>query len=225
MTRDDDTTGRGTAGPRGARPGRTRRDLPAGPAPTVGSLREAALNHLARFSSTEANLVRVLQRRVARWAQRANRESQPAELVAAAMARARAEAAAVARALVSTGTVDDAAFAAARARRLARGGRSRRAVAAHLATKGVDPETAARTLEGLEGTAADEVTSALLHLRRRRQGPFARELLPGGETAEAARNRALGALARVGFPRDVAEKALDTDAAEAEARILDARRD
>ncbi|MFT8244759.1 RecX family transcriptional regulator [Roseomonas sp. BN140053] len=198
-------------------PARARRDIPAGPPPGGASLREAALNHLAKFSSTEANLVRVLGRRIARWAQRASAEGQPGEAVAAAVAAARAEAVTVARAMVSAGAVDDAAFAASRARRLSRAGRSRRAVAAHLAAKGVAPATAADTLEAAE---TDEVAAALAHLRRRRQGPFA-----VNPPDDAARLKALGALARAGFPRDVAERALELDPEAAEARLIAARRD
>ncbi|MDN3565510.1 regulatory protein RecX, partial [Paeniroseomonas aquatica] len=97
--------------PRPPRP--PRKVIPAGPAPTEARLREAALAHLARFAATEAGLRRVLQRRVDRWARRAEAEG----LDAAAAAAARALAAAVARQLVATGVVDDAAFAEARARR------------------------------------------------------------------------------------------------------------
>ncbi|BFL64234.1 Regulatory protein recX [Roseomonas mucosa] len=200
---------------------RRPREIPAGPAPDAASLREAALNHLARFASTESNLVRVLQRRIARWAQRAEREGQPSEEIARHVAAAREKAAQAARDMVSAGAVDDAAFAAARVRRLSRAGRSRRAVAAHLAGKGVAAETAGAALED---SATDELDAALAHLRRRRQGPFA----PGAaeEPAdEAARLKALGALARAGFPRDVAERALDLSPEEATERLLAARRD
>jgi len=162
--------------------------------------------------------VQVLGRRIARWAQRATREAQPTEGVEAAVARARAAATEVAAALVQAGVLDDAAFAAARTRRLARAGRSRRATAAHLATKGIGAELAAQTLEAAE---TDELIAALTHLRRRRQGPFARV----ATADDAARLKAMGSLARAGFPRDVAERALDTDPAEAEARILASRRD
>lgn len=200
---------------------RRPREIPAGAAPDAASLREAALNHLARFASTESNLVRVLQRRIARWAQRAEREGQPSEEIARHVAAAREKAAQAARDMVSAGAVDDAAFAAARVRRLSRAGRSRRAVAAHLAGKGVAAETAGAALED---SATDELDAALAHLRRRRQGPFA----PGAaeEPAdEAARLKALGALARAGFPRDVAERALDLSPEEATERLLAARRD
>ena len=74
------------------------------------------------------------------------------------------------------------------------------------------------------GGAFDDAPKCFLHLRRRRQGPFA----PGAaeEPAdEAARLKALGALARAGFPRDVAERALDLSPEEATERLLAARRD
>jgi regulatory protein len=197
-------------------PADRRAPRPAGPAPTAARLREAALAHLARFAATEAGLRRVLERRVDRWARAAEAEGQPREAIAAAAAAARAAAARVARAMVEEGAVDDAAFAESRARRLARAGRSRRAIAAHLAARGVDAATAAAALP--EGEEA-ELAAALAFCRRRRIGPFAR----AAEDAEA-RRRALAALARGGFAQAVARAALAMDAAEAEERLLAARR-
>jgi regulatory protein len=78
--------------------------------------------------------------------------------------------------------------------------------------------------ETLEEAGTDEVTAALAHLRRRRQGPFDPAPSEEAEAARAARMKALGSLARAGFPRDVAEAALDYDPAEAEARIIESRR-
>jgi regulatory protein len=202
-------------------PPRERRLPAAGPAPNEALLHEAALNHLARFAATETGLTRVLQRRIARWAQRAEREGQAAEAIAPIIASARAAAAKVARRMVAAGAVDDAAFAASRMRRLSRAGRSRRAISAHLAAKGVPGETAAETLETVE---VDEVAAALAHLRRRRQGPFAASQPEEGDAARAAQMKALGALARAGFPREVAETALAMSAEEAEARIIASRR-
>ncbi len=124
--------------------GRQRRGPPAaGPAPTEARLQEAALAHLARFAATEVGLRRVLERRVDRWARRAEAEGQDAAAIAAVIAPAKRAAAVVAQRLVTAGAVDDAAFAAARARRLARTGRSRLAIAAHLGAKGVSRETRA----------------------------------------------------------------------------------
>jgi regulatory protein len=201
--------------PSGRAPTRPRRDIPAGPAPDAARLREAALAHLARFGTTEVGLRRVLQRRVDRWARRAEAEGQLAEVVAPAAARAKQAAADVAQALAKTGAVDDEAFAAARARRLAQAGRSRRAIAAHLAAKGVAMETTSSLLED-----TDEMAAALGHLRRRRAGPFAVEQPPSPE----ARLKALGALARAGFGRDLAERALDMEPEAATNRLLAARR-
>ena len=193
-----------------------RAPRPAGHAPSAARLREAALAHLARFAATEAALRRVLERRVDRWARAAEAEGQPREATAAAAARARAAAAEVAAAMVQAGAVDDAAFAESRARRLARAGRSRRAIGAHLAAKGVDAEVAAAAIP--QGEEA-ELDAAIAFCRRRRIGPFAR----AAEDAEA-RRKALAALARGGFAHGIARRALAMDPAEAEDRLLAARR-
>jgi regulatory protein len=177
---------------------RSRR--PAGPPPDEAALREAALSHLARFAATEAGLVRVLDRRIARWARAAEAEGRERDDIAAAVAAARAAARAIAARLVQAGAVDDAAFAAARASRLARAGRSARAIAAHLAAKGVAPEVAAAALP--EGEEA-ELLAALRLLRRKRLGPFA-ATPPDAE----ARRRTLGLLARAGFEAAVARRAV-----------------
>lgn len=191
-----------------------RAPRPPGPPPDEARLQEAAVAHLARFAATEAGLRRVLQRRVDRWARAAEAFGQ--EEVAARAAAARQVAAEVARRLAAAGTVDDAAFAESRARRLMRAGRSRRATLAHLTQKGVGSATAAAALP--EGEAA-EAGAALAFCRRRRIGPFG----PSDPDPEA-RRKALGALARAGFARDVAEAALDLDPEEAETRLLAARR-
>ena len=194
------------------RPGRParqpRKAIPAGPAPTEAKLRDAALAHLARFAATEAGLRRVLQRKVDRWARRAEAEGADTGVAAAAKAMA----AQVARQMVAAGVVDDAAFAEARARRLVRAGRSRRAIAAHLAGKGVARDTAAAVLPEDAGA---ELDAALAQCRRRRIGPFAAEPMP-----RELRLKALAALARAGFGREVAEAALDTAPEEAADRLL-----
>ena len=119
--------------------------------------------------------------------------------------------------MVARGAVDDAAFAGNRARRLLRGGRSPRAALAHLRGKGVDAETAAAAVPEDEDSALD---AALAFCRRRRIGPFAT-----AETDAAARNKALGALARGGFSGGVARAALAMERDAAEARLIAARRE
>ena len=191
-------------------PRRERRPPPpAGPAPTRAKLHEAALAHLARFSASEAGLVRVLDRRIDRWLRRAAAEAPGQEPPDAAPSRAAARE--VARALVQSGVVDDAAYAQGRARSLTRAGRSRRAIGAHLSMKGVPKEVAQAALPEPEA----ELAAALAYARRRRLGPFRKEQPEGADPAELRRKEA-GAMARAGFPQPVAMQALrmDRDAAE-----------
>lgn len=191
-------------------------DAPPGPAPDRAVLHEAALRHLARYGATEAGLIRVLDRRIARWARAAGATDEAA-------APARAAAREVARAMVGVGAIDDAAFAAARARRLLRSGRSRRAVSAHLAAKGVDQETAASALPCGEA----EWLAAIVHARKRRIGPFRApdSDSDSGDGADSERaRRELAAMARAGFPRDVAERALALDPDEAATLLLQFKR-
>lgn len=173
---------------------------PPGPQPTETALHEAALTHLARYATTEAGLIRVLRRRVDRWARAMEAES---EIVAALYELCRV----VARRLVTAGVVDDAAFAETRAASLTRAGRSRRAVAAHLQARGVSGEIAD---EALPQDGETELAAALAFTRRRRIGAFRRE------EVEADEMRAMGMLARAGFSRDVAMRALHMEPEEAE---------
>ena len=183
----------------------------AGPPPTEAALHEAALAHLARYATTRAGLVAVLDRRIARWARAAGDEEGVADAVAAARAAARR----VAEKLVALGVLNDAAFAESRARSLTRAGRSRRAVAAHLAAKGVDGETAQAVLPD---DPAAELAAAVAHARRRRLGPFRTV------AADPARvQKELAAFARAGFSRDTALQALRMDHAASEALLRAAR--
>ena len=176
------------------------------PPPDEAALHAAALSYLARYSATQANLLRVLGRSISRWANAANA---PAAATEAPLAAARAV---VAR-LVAAGAVDDAGFAAGRARTLRRAGRSSRAIAAHLQAKGVPAALAA-----LPDDPAAELAAALLYAARRRMGPFR------PEPDAAARPRDLARMARAGFPAATAYAALDLPADEAEARLIEARR-
>jgi len=168
---------------------------PAGPPPTESSLREAALRHLERHSATSATLARVLANRIRRWAM-ASAMDDDAKVAAAASARAAIPK--IIAALAEAGALNDAAFAESRARRLARSGSSRRKISAHLAARGV-----------LLDTPTDEYAAALAFARRRKLPPF----------GAADRLKALAALARAGFPRDIAEAVLRADRDEAEARL------
>ena len=169
-------------------------------------LREAALAHLARFAATEAGLTRVLQRRVTSWLRKAEAAGRDPESAAATARAAKAAIPGIVAGIRALGAVDDAAFAASRARRLTREGKSRRAALAHLAAKGVDQSLAAATLP--EDPERD-LAAACGYLKRRRLPPF-------GPMNETIRTKALASLARAGYSRDLAERAiaLDHDTAE-----------
>ena len=184
---------------------------PAGPPPTEATLHEAALAHLARYGTTQAGLIAVLDRRIGRWLRAEERDE---DREAAALA-ARGAARLVAARMVALGVVDDAAFAASRARSLGRAGRSRRAVAAHLAARGIDGEI----VQGvLPDDPAAELAAAVAHARRRRLGPFR---TVAGDAARELKE--LGGFARAGFSRDVAVRVLRMEAGEAEALLRAAR--
>lgn len=178
------------------------------PAPDEASLREAALDYLARYATTEAGLRLVLHRRIDRWTRQAIDRDDASERAAAA----KASVAGVIARMVELGLLNDAAFAENRARGLALTGRSRRAIAARLMAKGIDPAHARAVLP--EGDEA-ELVSALILARKRRIGPFRK--------ADPDQNRELGVLARAGFPREVALRALRMEAEEAEEAIRLAR--
>ena len=177
------------------------------PAPDQASLHAAALRHLARYGTSAAGLRRVLDRRVERWARSAAAEPE-------AVARSKQAVRAVIARLIAAGALDDTAFAAGRARRLARSGHSRAGVAAHLAARGIGRETARAAFPDAEDA---ELAAALALARRRRIGPFR----AGAADAEV-RRRELGVLARAGFPREVAVRALamEPEAAEELVRRL-----
>ncbi len=120
--------------------------------------------------------------------------------------------------LAAAGAVDDAAFAQGRARSLARAGRSRRAIAAHLAARGIDASLAGTVLPD---DPRHELAAALTLARRRRIGPFRAD-----EAADPVRHRReLAALARGGFSEMIARQALEMRHSEAEALLISLRGD
>ncbi|KXV65474.1 regulatory protein RecX [Gluconobacter oxydans] len=197
-------------------------DSPAPPpVPDAASLREAALAHLARFATTEQGLRQVLDRRLRRWGVRASRAGLPNEDIESAIASLRPAIDGIVASMTDLGAVDDAGYARNRALSLTRTGRSRRAVEAHLANKGVDQDTTREALNDSLGECSDssaqeaELAAALVLARKRRLGPFHR---PDREEEDPL--KALGVFARNGFSRDVAQSVLDMDSDEAEDRII-----
>jgi regulatory protein len=166
-----------------------------------------ALAYLGRFASSAANLRRVLLRRTRRHLNE-DREAagQAAALIDRLVARYR-----------ETGLVDDAAYAAGRARSRLRRGQSLRTIRAGLADKGVAADVAEAAIEALRESDGDpDLAAACAFARRRRLGPYHRD-----SEGEDTRNKELAAFARAGFSRATAEAVLGCagpDEAEALAR-------
>jgi regulatory protein len=163
-----------------------------------------ALAYLGRFASSAENLRRVLLRHARRRAPAsAEAAQQAAGLIDALVERYRL-----------SGLLDDAAYAGASVRSLHRRGESTTKIRARLAAKGVESSVAAEAVEALRAAAGDpDLAAACAFARRRRLGPYRRA---GADPA-----RELGAFARAGFSRRVAERVLacaDIDAVEALAR-------
>ncbi|MCX5616564.1 RecX family transcriptional regulator [Bombella sp. TMW 2.2559] len=194
------------------------------PSPDHQTLREAALAHLARFATTRQNLKQMLQRRVRRWGVRAVRAGMFAEDAAMHEEACQPLIEQIVDEMEQLGAVDDAGFSRSRARNLARSGRSRRAVQAHLQAKGVDGETVRQAVDESLGEAGDErarqaeLAAALVLARKRTVGPFHRPDRP-----EKDRMKVLAIFARNGFSQDVATKALEMDREEAEDLIIEFR--
>ncbi len=192
-------------------------DNDLGGPPGRDELRAAALSYLARYASTQAALARVLDKRIDTWARKAGSRHEIGEqdraTVAAAVTAAKALAREVVAGMTQAGAVDDAAFAEMRASSLRRAGRSHRAVAAALAAKGVDAETARDVLENEAiGGQTAELTAAVRLARKRRIGPFR----AGERPDPPGRMKELAILARAGFAQPVARRALDMERAEAD---------
>jgi regulatory protein len=180
------------------------------------ALREAGLTYVTRYGGTAAALTRALDRRIRRWADALLASEDPdREAIAAEAAALRQTARKVVLSLAALGAVDDAAFAESRARKLRRGGRSRRAVLAHLGGKGVAAELATAAVPEDE---AAELAAALAFARRRRVGPFAREA-----AEDETRDRILAAFGRAGFSGGIARQALDCAPEDAERLIREQR--
>lgn len=168
------------------------------------SLENAALFYLARFSAPSAQLRRVLLRRVDKSVKAHGTD--PAEgrrLVDELIERYR-----------RSGLVDDAAYAAGKARSLRRRGISRVIIGRTLRAKGLsaaDSDAALKRLASDETGAGDgEFATAARLAQRKRLGPFRAQ----SERAEL-RQRDMAALARAGFGYDVARRVVDAESANA----------
>jgi regulatory protein len=159
---------------------------------TPSYLENAALHYLERYSSSRANLRRVLMRKVDRslthWG---GEREEVAPMVDAVIAK-----------LAGLGYLDDAAYAEIKVRGLRRKGASARLIQAALAAKGVEAETTAAALA--EQEPESELAAAFTLARRRRLGPYR----PADKRAEF-RAKDLATLGRAGFSWETARQVVE----------------
>lgn len=151
-------------------------------------LERAALHYLGRFSSTEANLKKVLERKV----RRRNEENAPATAEQLGWIED------VTAKCVRYGYVDDTTYARNRVEALVRKGKPVRTIQQDLRYKGVPREIADRALREFYN-ANEEVDTdrqaAAAYARRRRFGPFRR----ADRDTEDKREKEKASMMRAGF--------------------------
>jgi regulatory protein len=155
------------------------------------SLTNAALFYLRRYSSSVAQLRRVLQRKVKRAAREHGGDAE----------KALAWVDPLVERMVRAGYLDDERLAATKTASLRRAGKSTRAIRAKLRTKGLASDLVERATTG--GRAADE-QAVWTFARKKKLGVFR----PQAARAER-RQRDLAALARAGFSYELAKRAVD----------------
>jgi len=162
---------------------------------TPKSLENAAIAYLGRFSSSCANLERVLMRRVEKSVRHHGTDAQEgAAMVKSLVAK-----------LAGAGLVNDRQYAEGRALSLHRRGASSRLIRAKLAEKGVGAAEIDRALTTLAEEAPDpDFAAAAALARRRRLGPYR-----AAADRPDRRERDLAALARAGFGYDIARAVID----------------
>ena len=171
-----------------------------------GLLEKWALAYLDRYASSAENLRRVLLRRVRRRAgDDAEARRGAAPMIDGLIDRYR-----------NAGLLDDAAYAAGRARSGVVRGRSMRRIAAGLRAKGVGAEDTAAAVAALLHDRVDpDLAAAAAFARRRRFGPFRSE-----HAEPADRRRELAAFARSVFDRRTSERVLGCADPDALAALL-----
>jgi regulatory protein len=181
---------------------RAEREARPTPPITAAYLERAALHYLERYSASQEMLRRTLRRRVEKRARARGEDAAAfAPMIETVVQRA-----------ITAGLVDDARFAAARLATLRRRGTSARGVTAKLAAKGVPRDVVAAAMAA-EREAADpeeevgvEAQAAEAYARRRRLGPHRHP-----DRRAAYRDRDLAAMARAGFPYDLARRVVDCE--------------
>ncbi|TYC58733.1 regulatory protein RecX [Rhodobacterales bacterium] len=169
------------------------RDKPRYKLPTEDRLTRSALHYLERYSSSRANLRKVLERKVFKACKAL--EKDPAEfdtLIDNVIDKC-----------VRASLVDDQSYAETKTASLRRRGSSRRKIEAHLSAKGVDRSTIETVLSS---DSHDDETVALTFAKRRRLGPFRKP-----SEREERRDKDLAAMCRAGFSFDLARRVITAE--------------
>jgi regulatory protein len=156
------------------------RQKTAKPPLNSSKLRDLALHYVGRYATSTAKLSDYLRRKI-----RERGWDGPAADVEAMIAN-----------FVELGYVDDAGFAAARARSLTQRGYGLRRVNEDLRAKGIDE---ANSVDARDQAAADSWQAAERFAKRKRIGPYAND-----EASPETRQRQLQAFLRAGHGFDIA---------------------
>jgi regulatory protein len=189
---------------------------------SAGYIERAALHYLGRFSSSEANLRAVLERKVRRRNQANNNDSDENyshkgdDINTEHMSWIDD----VVSKCVKYGYIDDVRYADERSRGLLRKGKPLRTIKLDLVSKGISPEVISNAIaalelhETIEGKEIDaDLFAAISFVKRRRFGPFRREM--SDIDANLKFKKELASMARIGFGFDLAKKVLKMEEGEA----------
>lgn len=172
---------------------------------TAQYLENAALYYLGRFSAASGHLRQLLLRRVDRSAKAHDTDPVAGrEMVDKLIAR-----------FLASGLLDDAAYAAGKAKSLRRRGASRNVIAQKLRAKSVAPERIADAVGAADADIIEdgedaELLAAWRLARRKRIGPYR-----AADSRADLRMKDMAALARGGFSYNVARSVIDADAEDA----------
>ena len=164
---------------------------------TGSYLENAALYYLQRYASSTENFRRVMMRKIERSCRHhGDTAADFAPVVEDLIAR-----------YVATGLLNDETFARARAATLRRQGRSRQAIQAKMAAKGLPPAAIAAALATVDEDAPDaELHAAQKLAQKKKLGPWRTRPVTDPKDLQ----KEMAAMARAGFSYDIARRVLET---------------
>jgi regulatory protein len=172
---------------------------PPSPPPDAASLRQAALRYVARYAANSQRLRRVLEARLTKaalqhpeWASDTARRGALQQTITQLVQEC-----------AKKSYIDDAGYAAGKARQWGQQGKSRRAIAARLQAEGCTPADIAAALPS-DDAMSDE-TAARRLAQRKRLGPYRKS----SAASPDQQRREYAAFARAGFSHELARKILN----------------